>query len=1188
MIKASNPSDNPIFTKTTVLASDGTVTTPPTPPSSNFSPTAGLKLAAADQKNLNTLANHLRGIVLLWSDATSETVISSALNNWKMPIEPGSSYTAEGVNDPNLAQVITQLGFELPRTKTQAIALRDTLDQKASAPVLGNSGGALSWPLPLSTTQQRTIIDTLDCNTATLPGLPLADPRKGALGYLLDAMPLLADDLNDPDKALEKLLTSPTGEALGLAIQKDLNGIGTPASTYDFVLSAIHLGLDRESIQKPHRNTVAGFDLAQSQHWGKPASAVFDAFKTHLVATGKANQATAPIAAHLLLRRVAPQFLVKDVPNQVPPGSQAWANFCIAVAKVEEEAPGAASKMTFTQVMQRADQIDTPDAESVQRAALIDWGIANGVISRQATEAYGAHEVDVVRTRFNDQQNQLLTASETLKTELPTRKQVAVEKLKAHFPELEPSVFEAPVLLPDRPQKQSGPTPLYDPNLPPEGFHSMLDVFMGAGTLGKWKTDDPRIPIEKLNQRPALGILDAFNSQFATAMDARKNALATTVRHLISQLPLEDRKKIEHGKISFFHETAYDTTFVPKRLASKDMVLSFKVEQGGHRTIYEIDIQSLSIKRRDNYINLVETSWQDAHLERRRETFKPVAGGHARQNESEPVGDTSPNSFASLRSNLIADAFVEHLDVDNAAIKQAAEGSTAYERQLQSQKDVGEFFLNLIPFRSAIVNFSSGNYAEGVLDLGMDIFSFVTAGAGTAAKLVKTGASAISTGAKFIKGAKVIGVAAIGALNPVDGVGDLLVGAAKLTRKAANNVARGVQVAGSTGLSLVADGINTLKGTAGSYDLIRASKNHGIASIGTFKVADETVEGVAVRHNHQWYAYDEVKNQPFGAPLDDFNPSYTLEPKSPKSPKSNSLAPHSVRHTPYNIGARPGRVRTPLPQGEYAEAMKGKLQADHFKADTKHTTLQKFNDDLRSHYDDVAKTSPARPVIPSVPTSIPTADMLSNAFKTSDGVVLGERHDQMASFKTLFDNVDTLKNSGVKRVYFEGLLSRPDLPGGLQDDGISMLGATRKARSNPSFNELKAKLELNGIEIVPLDHYYLTRHKDVKHLTGATRTGHGSVRRLEEFNYFATKTIESTSNGEKWVALVGMSHMKTSEGVPGLAEMTRGTAIGVFDHNKAKLPPSSGFGPSSTPPDPSKPLTSNDYPGDLRIYVKTP
>ena len=1186
MIKASIPSDTPTFTtsfeKTTTFASDGP---PPTLPTSNYPPTAGLKIAAADQKNLHTLANHLRGIALLWNESTSETVISSALNNWKMPIEPGSSYTVEGVNDPNLAEVITRLGFEIPRTKTQAIALRDTLDQKASAPVLGNSGGALSWPLPLSTVQQRAIIDTLDCNTAMLSGLALTDPRKGALGYLLDAMPLLADDLNDPDKALEKLLTSPTGQALGLAIQKDLKGIGTPASTYEYVLSAIHLGLDRESIERSHRNTVAGFDLAQSQHWGKPASAVFDALKAHLVVTGKANLATAHIAAHLLLRRVAPQFLVKDVPNQVAPGSQAWANFCIAVAKVEEEAPGTASKMTFTQVMQRADQIDTPDAESVQRAALIDWGVANGIISRQSPEAYSAPEVEVVRTRFNDQQNQRLTASEVLKTELPTRRQVALEKLKAHFPELEPDVFEAPVLLPDRPNTQSGARPLYDPNLPPEGYHSMLDVFMGASTLGKWKSDDPRIPIDKLNQSPALGTLDAFNSQFATAMDARKNALATTVRHLISQLPLEDRKKIEHGKISFFHETAYDTTYVPQRLDSKDMVLSFKVEQGGQRTIYEIDIQSLSIKRRDNYINLVETSWRDAHLERRREAFNPVAGGQARQSESEPVGDTSPNSFASLRSNMIADAFVEHLDVDNAAIKQAAEGSTAHERQLQSQKNAGEFFLNLIPFRSAIVNFSSGNYAEGALDLGMDIFSFVTAGAGTAARLAKVGASAISTGAKFIKGAKVIGVAAIGALNPVDGVGDLLVGAAKLTRRAANTVARGVQVAGSTGLSVMADGINTLKGTAGSYDLIKASKKHGIASIGTFKVADETVEGLAVRHNHQWYAYDEVKNQPFGAPIDDFNPSYTLDPKSQKS---NGLAPHSVRHTPYNISSRAPRVRTPLPQGEYACAMKGKLEADHFKHDTKPTTLQKFNDDLRSHYDDVAKTLPARPVIPSVPTSIPTPDMLSDAFKTSDGVVLGERHDQMASFKTLFDSADTLKKSGVKRVYFEGLLSRPDLPGGLQDDGISMLGATGKARSNPSFNELKAKLELNGIEIVPLDHYYLTRHKDVKHLTGVTRTGHGSVRRLEEFNYYAAKTIEATSNGEKWVALVGMSHMKTSEGVPGLAEMTGSTAIGVFEHNKANLPLSSGFGPRSTPLDSSKPLTSNDQPGDLRIYVKAP
>lgn len=1179
MFLAPLPFDIPAFGPSRRSITD---TPPPTQPlllTTYIAPADGLKAAGADQENLRQLANHLRGIALLWNDSTPAQIIGTALTSWKMPIAPGSSYTRVGVGDPSLAQVIEQLGFELPRTKAQAIALRDTLDQKASAPALGNASGSLSWPLPLSPTQQHAVNNILDCNTAQLPGLPLDRPRQGALGYLLQGTPLSDAELQDPHKALEKLLTSPQATALGLAIEKSLNCISTPASLCEHVLGAIQLGLDRESIKQPVRNSVAGFDLGHAQLCGKSASTIVEALKNHLVATDKATQATAPLAAHLLLGRVAPQCLVKDLPDRVVYGSQAWANFCIAAAKVEAEAPGIVPTMTYAQVIQRADQIDVPVAASAQHAALIDWAVANGILARQAPEAYSPQALQSVREAFNDQQNQRLAASAAINTPIPTRKEVALEKLKAHFPALDPKLFELPLLTLDEPYRQGGVQPLYDPNLRPAGYHSMLDVFMGANLRGKWKADDPRIPIDEINQNPDLGILDAFNNRFTAAIDARKSAISTTVRHLIAQLPLEDRLKLENGKISFFHESTYDITPSPDVLKDKNLLLSFKVERDGQRSIYQLDIQNLCIRRKDNYIDLKEVTWTNANLETRQTQFKPRNGGETQQAEHPATGSVLPDSFSSARSRMIADAFVEHLEYDNPAIKQEAKGSTAHEKQLQSQKDVGEFFLNLIPLRSAIVNFSAGNYADGALDLAMDIFSFATAGAGTAAKLAKVGKSTLSTGAKFIKGAKVIGVAAIGEITPLDGVGNLLVGAAKMSATGAKTFIRCAQVVGEKSVSLLTQGPHITRNASGSYDLIKASKAHGVAAIGTFKSADQTIEAVAVQRNREWYAYDPVKNQPFGAPIKDFEPSFTLDPRSPKSDGVS-------RHTPYSTGSRPARVRVPLPQGEYATAMKGKLEPDHFKPETKQATMGKFVEEMFDHYAALARNPKPRPVIPAVPTSIPAQQLLSDVLKTSDGMVLGELHHQMASFKLLYDNVDTLKNAGVKRVYLEGLLSRPDLPGGLQDDGISMLGNTGKPRSNPSFEDLKAKLQLNGIEIVPIDHYYLTRHKDVKHLYGKTQTGFGSRQRLEEFNYYASKTIEATANGEKWVALVGMSHMKTSERVPGLAEMTGATGVGVFDHKT--LPGSSGFGPKVPAPDPTKPLTRNDYPGDLRIFVKTP
>ncbi|MCT6971885.1 hypothetical protein, partial [Salmonella enterica] len=84
-----------------------------------------------------------------------------------------------------------------------------------------------------------------------------------------------------------------------------------------YVLSAIHLGLDPESIEQPGRNTVAGFNLAAESHWGMSPASVISALAKHLSDSGKTSLASADLGARLLLARVAPQYLVKDIPATV-------------------------------------------------------------------------------------------------------------------------------------------------------------------------------------------------------------------------------------------------------------------------------------------------------------------------------------------------------------------------------------------------------------------------------------------------------------------------------------------------------------------------------------------------------------------------------------------------------------------------------------------------------------------------------------------------------------------------------------------------------------------------------------------------------------------------------------------------------------------------------------------------------
>ncbi|NWE37086.1 hypothetical protein HX800_34020, partial [Pseudomonas gingeri] len=207
---------------------------------------------------------------------------------------------------------------------------------------------------------------------------------------------------------------------------------------------------------------------------------------------------------------------------------------------------------------------------------------------------------------------------------------------------------------------------------------------------------------------------------------------------------------------------------------------------------------------------------------------------------------------------------------------------------------------------------------------------------------------------KALKLSKIFGVAALGELNPLSGLGDWVTGAAKL---ALNTT------------SAAGPGLKTLKGTASPTELIAAGNRYEAAATGTFKVGERTVEGSAVQLDGKWYAFDAHKGQAYGSPLQVFDPADTLGP-SPNAYASLSRGAH--RFNPITTISRPPRVRKPLPVGPYAESMKGKLEIDHFKPDTRQATLDKFQAEMKDYYDAVnAGGLPPRPQIPNVPVPLP-------------------------------------------------------------------------------------------------------------------------------------------------------------------------------------------------------------------------
>ncbi|TSD77068.1 hypothetical protein FFI16_011790 [Pseudomonas sp. KBS0710] len=809
---------------------------------------ATLRTLLADQRNLRNLADQLRGLdTRTYGKPVTPDNVSFGLNNCRLTAHKDSAYAHVQPAAQTLAAVITHLGFELPRTVDEVAALVQKLEQKASQHPLGDFGGALTWPIPMAQADQHSIRSFLKSDTTGLPGLPLPPYGNGVLTYLLSGSSVSQSDLQDPTVAIQKLLDSPKALALGQALQAHLQGAATDTSLYDYVLAAIHLGLDPESLRSPERNKIAEWPLHAQDHWGQPPSEIVPCLSRHLEKNGRANSSTVKLATHLLLSRVAPQFLIKDVPDSVKIGSVAWFNLTVAAAAIEAERPGTVANMTFAEVMCDAQKCAPSAANAhAQARALVDWGVANGVFVTNADDSYSPEQLNTLKDEFNRQVSKRLVASQALDQALPTREGIARAKLIERFGDLG-ELFDLKVLGTDQYRGEPGQVGL-------GGMHSLLDIaMMDMPNPRPFMSTDPRVPLETLNSNPSFGVREAFDQQFARAIVEKKDAVATTVQHMISQLPLEDRKKFQFGKLEFFYEgsSRLSTGFWGSTPDKNEPQLLVKVELEGQITTYEIDLNRGTIEGAP-LSRITEPKPRNAN---RVFTVNQVNLGSAGSSLSlqQPVNDGPLDSFNSGRSYRIGTVFAEHLELDDPAIKEQARGQTTLDKLQGGPKPLSDFLLNLIPFRSAVINFQKGNYGDGIFDLTLDIFGFLSAGAATAGKLIKVGGSALSAGAKGLKSVRIIGAATLGVLNPVSGLGDLAVGGIKLLGKGGNYL-----------LSKGAEAISALK---------TASKSHGIVATGTFKLAGRTAEGAAVFQKGKWYSYNPVTQQPYGTGLTDFKPA---------------------------------------------------------------------------------------------------------------------------------------------------------------------------------------------------------------------------------------------------------------------------------------------------------------------------
>ncbi|MBC3301010.1 hypothetical protein H0Z09_07740 [Pseudomonas sp. SWRI18] len=829
--------------------------------------------------------------------------------------EPDSIDTQDRIS---VGQYIRDQHWMLPTTAEELNALVTALETPTpGAPPYGNLGGATNWPVSLSDTDinwlyRITARQTGEANPFVLVGYLFGNqPAKGQPSrnprQTIEQM-LESPKAQDLGKALQENLRGvSTATSAGDYVLAAIHEAFEPRESQPLSRTKVagfelaqpgHSGLTASAVVKRMAD-----HLVASSH-GKGRS--------------YANDELALATAHLLLAKRAPQYLVKDIPATVTYGSQAWLTFSTAVAKIEAQTPGATATMKYVDILRQGDIAPlTPEQQQVERNAkmnaLMDWGVANKLIPLSPSDDYTADQMKSVLAAFQKQMTELLHVVETGNTPLPLRKNVAAEQLYEalgfnqveNHPDLNALMSKVgiPGASTEQYRKEHGDkAAFYDfintrfivLDLPHKDFpgpYSLLDLHASNRLFNppsvrngrtvqntyenKWKVlnrysiEFPEI-FNKSSGFPEVA--KAYQEELEQHIDSLVSSTKTTVKYLISRLPADDLEFINNGKLTFFCEQLiYDPVpgsnhvYRAQPVDNKPVVVRSQV--GSDVRFYEINPQK-------------------GHVARRMDLEKKFILGH-RQSKAVVAGNGTDaitvQSYAKLPSALkytyelgklgagstpgihdtynsrrvanIADFVTNHVYSGvTEKLREFSKGATTFDTEVPGYAKFRNFLLNFVPLYSAIKNFSSGNFAEGIGDLALDILGFVTAGASVVAKALK----GLAVGSKVLFLTKIIGRAAISLLNPLDGIAQLIQG-----------LGRGIHKIGSTGKKY----IQKLHGSVKRYDLIAAAKKFDACAVGTFKHEGKIIKGPAVLTGGVWHAYDPVLRQPFGSALTDFIPS---------------------------------------------------------------------------------------------------------------------------------------------------------------------------------------------------------------------------------------------------------------------------------------------------------------------------
>lgn len=775
----------------------------------------------------------------------------------------------------NLLDFIDGLGWERPTTMAEVRNMSGAVFRlyRSSPLPSGDLGGGLSWPIPLDQSTQKAIHEASSSDVyRSLQHGDLPATNNGAV-LMLQRHQWSDAELKDPRTALLNMINAPAARTVGEQLRARFNGAGSPQ---DWLLSMLQVGANGHSVMHPNeKNKLAGYDLSQRDNWGKPLSSVVKGLTDHLAQTYGRN---APVVAYLLLSHHAPELLVKDVPASITYGSPGWVGLKAIVAKANFHTPGSAAGQTYEALVKNdLEPVSSAerDVEALAgREALIHWAVADGAIAKRDDNNYTDYEIERARTLSSERLETLKKASDAQREPLVPRKEKALQILKEHLSGKFPNVdFEAKVLMPTEAHQYL------------RGPYSILDIFLEPQLHTRWYSTDPAVPFADMFETfRRIPPIDNYEKEVSDYYDALQGAMGVTVKHLMSQLPVQDREALEYGELSVYAEEkttssreSWGKYLGPEKRVSEQPAdsrsLLFVTKYGATKTVYEVNPQQGYIRKRTDLTGDLKPGlkgeWSGPLTERanpgvRRIYSRPsirevVADGEEAQ-QKRRAREKAPGpvqTFTSDRTQYITDTVLSNIfkPGEREVLVQKARGITTFDTEVTVFEEIQAVTRTLVPFASAIDRFQKGKVGEGLGFLAFDVLGFAVGGIFAGAKIARLGPGLSGrAGGILTRGA-------ISAANPFAG-GKAIV---------------------SRGLpwwqSAWGKGTSTWRIIAANRGVDRAhqDKKDGV-TVGTYT----NTGGDSIRITAQldeitgkWYGYDRTTRSRFGIPLEGFSPDST-------------------------------------------------------------------------------------------------------------------------------------------------------------------------------------------------------------------------------------------------------------------------------------------------------------------------